>query len=51
MRETVDKSEFDWNVTQVDPSTWQIGRFDLKFDQTLTLTVADGRITGTLDKP
>lgn len=48
---TVDKSEFDWKVTQSSDSSWEIERFGLKFDSTLNLTVQDGKITGLYERP
>lgn len=45
---TIEKSEFDWELRQTDPETWQIGRALLKFDHTLTLHVHDGVISGEL---
>lgn len=51
MKGKVDKSEFDWNVTQVSDDKWEIGRLGWKFDTTLELTVKDGVITGEYVRP
>lgn len=47
---TIEKSEFDWIANQTAPGKWSIGRFALKFDYELELTVADGKISGRLYK-
>jgi hypothetical protein len=47
----VNKSEFDWAVHQTGPNTYEIGRFGLKFDTTLTLNVSNGRIIGDYNHP
>ena len=44
----VEKSEFDWTISQKDQDTYTIVRFGLKRNYELTLHVADGQITGTL---
>jgi len=51
MKGTVDKSEWDWNIKQSGPDRWEIERFLLKLDTTLNITVKDGKITGTYDRP
>lgn len=51
MKGSVDKSEFDWEVAQVSDSTWHIGRWGFKFDNTLTLNVNAGKVSGTLERP
>ncbi len=48
MNGKVDKSEWDWKVTQTSPSRWNIGRALFKFDHTLDLTVENGTIRGEL---
>lgn len=48
---TVDKSEFDWNVKQIGPSSYDVNRFGPKFDARVDLTVEDGKITGTYVRP
>lgn len=47
----LNKSEFDWAVHQTGTNTYEIGRFGLKFDTTLTLNVSNGRITGDYNHP
>jgi hypothetical protein len=43
----VEKSEFDWQVEQVSATRYRIKRWGPKFDGTLELQVADGRISGS----
>ncbi len=51
LRGEVHKSEFNWKVEQTGPSTYRIKRWGPKFDSTLELRVADGRIHGTYKRP
>ncbi len=43
----VDKSELDWQVKQAGEDIYEIVRFGLKFNNTLTLQVGNGKVTGT----
>jgi hypothetical protein len=45
---TVEKSEFDWDIKQTGPESWEIGRALMKFDHALNLSVKDGRVNGEL---
>lgn len=45
---TIEKSEFNWDLKQTGPDTWQLGRALLKFDHSLQLSVRDGHISGEL---
>lgn len=46
----VDKSGFDWIVEQTGPDSYQVGRFCLKFDNSVSLVVANGRIVGKIKR-
>jgi hypothetical protein len=46
----IKKSEFDWNVTQVSPNTYEIGRATIKFDHLLNLNVENGIVSGSLER-
>jgi hypothetical protein len=47
----VDKSEFDWKVSQDGPTTYEVGRWGWKLDTQLKLHAADGKIRGSYSKP
>ncbi|HYD03692.1 MAG TPA: hypothetical protein VEC16_05330 [Alphaproteobacteria bacterium] len=47
----VDKSEFDWEIKQINDSTYHIGRFGLKLDTELKIKMADGKIKGEYLRP
>jgi hypothetical protein len=42
----VDKSEFNWDITQTGNEKYHVGRFGLKFDADLEIKVSKGKITG-----
>jgi hypothetical protein len=46
----VDKSEFDWNVTQKNDNTYEIQRTLLKWDGNLKIDVNDGKIFGVYER-
>lgn len=43
---TVNKSEYDWDIQQINENTWHVGRMLMKFDSDLILNIQDGKITG-----
>lgn len=45
------KSEFDWQIKQVDKTKYHVSRANFKFDTTLDLKVENGNITGTYSHP
>ncbi|MFC1697809.1 hypothetical protein ACFL1H_05725 [Nanoarchaeota archaeon] len=47
----VAKSEIDWEVKQIGPNKYDIGRWAVKFDKTLILNVEDGKIDGKFVRP
>lgn len=45
---TIKKSEFDWEIKQVGPNKYDIGRALIKPDHTLILNIENGKIAGEL---
>lgn len=48
---TVEKSVWNWNVTQNGPNTWTIERAGLKFNYTLELYLQNGVYHGVVKRP
>ena len=47
----VDKSEFDWDITQTGPNKYHVHRWGPKFDSDLELNVNNGLVAGKYLRP